>query len=290
MPSLYPPIDWTPKVAWIAGRGLRILLILVLAYLLYAALKRMAPRLCTLMVKGEEEHPEELSKRAATLSHFSVRTGAIVIFIAVSFMVLAELDINIAPVLAGVGIVGIAIGFGAQTLVKDIMTGIFILVENQYRRGDVVKVAGVSGLVEEVGLRRTVLRDLDGTVHSIPNGEIRVASNLTRGWSQVNMNITVAYKEDLDRVIGVINRVGKELAADETYAPLVLEAPHVLRVDEFQESGVAIKILGKTRPIKQWEVMGEMRRRLKKAFDEEGIEIPLPHRVIITRQSAKETD
>ncbi|MBI2906988.1 MAG: mechanosensitive ion channel family protein [Chloroflexi bacterium] len=277
-------IDWYLIAAWLLGHGLRLILIAVLALAVYAALKRAAPHMCTLIVKGEEEHPEEIAKRSATLCHFTIRIGAIAISLAAAFMALSVLELDIAPVLAGVGIVGIAVGFGAQSLVKDIMSGVFILVENQFRKGDVVKVAGVSGLVEEVGLRRTVLRDLDGTVHTIPNGEIRVASNLTRGWSQVNMNVTVAYKEDLDRVIEVIDRVGRELATDKEYAPLVLEAPHVLRVDEFQESGIAIKVLGKTRPIKQWEVMGELRRRLKKAFDEEGIEIPFPHRVVIKRE------
>jgi small-conductance mechanosensitive channel len=169
------------------------------------------------------------------------------------------------------------------------VSGFFILMENQYGIDDVVTVAGVSGQVQEVNLRRTVLRDLDGTLHSVPNGEIRVASNLTRAWSRVNLNVSVAYGEDLDKVIDVINRVGKALAEDADFAPLIITAPQVLRVDGFGESGVEIKILGDTKPIRQWDVMGELRKRLKKAFDEEGIEIPFPHRVIVTR-GAKATD
>src|SRR4030043_525458 len=163
-------------------------------------------------------------------------------------MLLSEVGIYIAPVLAGVGIIGLAIGFGAQSLVKDIISGLFILIENQYRKGDVVKIADVSGLVEDINLRRTVLRDLDGIVHVVPNGEIRVASNLTKEWSRVNLNISVAYGEDLDRVITVINRVGQELTNDPQWAPLIIKAPQVLRVDKLGDSGIEIKILGEPQP------------------------------------------
>ena len=203
--------------------------------------------------------------------------------------ILPELGVNIGALLAGAGLVGLAVGFGAQSLVKDVIAGMFILVENQYGKGDVVNLAGVGGVVEDVNLRRTVLRDLEGAVHTIPNGEITVASNLTRQWTRVNMNVSVAYGEDLDRVIAVINRVGEELAQDPDFGPLILGAPRVLRVDGFGDSGIEIKILGVTRPIQQWAVMGELRRRLKRAFDEEGIEIPFPHQVLVTR-GTKATD
>jgi small conductance mechanosensitive channel len=192
-------------------------------------------------------------------------------------MILSELQIDIAPILAGAGVVGIAIGFGAQSLVKDLVAGLFIIIENQYRVGDVVRIADVAGIVESINLIKTVLRDLDGVVHIVLNGEIRVASNFTKDWSRVNLNVSVAYGEDLDHVISVINRVGKELAEDPEWAPLILKAPQVLRVDNLGDSGVEIKILGDTKPIRQWDVMGELRRRLKNAFDKEGIEIPWPH-------------
>jgi small conductance mechanosensitive channel len=201
----------------------------------------------------------------------------VIVILVFAFMLLSELGINIAPILAGVGIVGIAIGFGAQSLVKDIIAGLFILIENQYRKGDVVKIADVSGLVEDISLRRTVLRDMDGVVHVVPNGEIRVASNLTKEWSRVNMNISVAYNTDLSHAIAVISRVGEELAKDPQWAPFILTPPKALRIDNLGDSGIEIKILGDTKPIKQWDVMGELRLRLKKAFDEEGIEIPWPH-------------
>jgi len=206
-----------------------------------------------------------------------VSTGAVLIIVAAAFMILAEIGINITPVVAGFGIAGIAIGFGAQSVVKDLIAGLFILLENQYSVGDVVRIADISGLVEEINLRRTILRDLDGVVHVVPNGEIRVASNFTQEWSRVNMNVSVGYGEDLDHVIEVLNRIGKEMAAEPYWGELIIGAPQVLRVDAFEDSGIAIKILGETKPIRQWDVMGELRRRIKKVFDEEGIEIPWPH-------------
>ncbi|MBI4301296.1 MAG: mechanosensitive ion channel family protein [Chloroflexi bacterium] len=269
----------------VVSQGLRIALIIGLAFISYLIIHRAVPKLIrTALFRGQGERlEEEVAKRADTLSHVLVRTGAVAIIIMIVFMVLAELGINITPILAGAGIAGIALGLGAQSLVKDIITGFFIIIENQYGKGDVVRVAGIAGLVEDINLRRTVLRDLDGIVHSIPNGEITTSSNFTRDWSRVNLNIPIAYKEDIDHVIQVLNRVGEELAKDEVFGLLITEPPQVLRVDNFAESSIEIKMLGTTKPIRQWDVMGELRKRIKKAFDEEGIEIPYPHRVVIDR-------
>ena len=206
-----------------------------------------------------------------------VGTAQIVVLLMAVFMMLSELKINIAPILAGVGVAGIAIGFGAQSVVKDVVNGLFIVFENQYRVGDWAKIAGVDGLVEDINLRRTVLRDFDGIIHTVPNGEIRVASNLTKEWSRVNMNVSVAYSEDLDHVISVINRVGKEMSEDSEWAPSFLTPPQALGVDKLGDSGIEIKILGETKPMQPWATMRELRLRLKKAFDKEGIEIPWPH-------------
>jgi small-conductance mechanosensitive channel len=276
---------------WLLTSGLRILIILVVLYVIYFAIIHIVPRGIRRGVAQQmEDKPEvEIEKRVHTLSAVVVATARVVLLFAAVFMILPEVGINIAPVLAGAGIAGLAIGFGAQSLVRDTISGVFVLAENQYGVGDIVSLAGVTGLVEDVNLRRTVLRDLDGTVHSIPNGEITTASNLTREWARVNMNVGVAYGEDIDKVREVINRVGQELAADKEFGPLVTEAPHFERVDGFGDSGIEIKILGVTRPIQQWTVMGELRRRLKRAFDEEGIEIPFPHRVLVTH-GAKATD
>jgi len=216
-------------------------------------------------------------KRGDTLVGVFMGLGKIIIVVIVAFMILGELNINIAPILAGLGIVGIAVGFGAQYLIRDLIAGVFILLENQYRVGDVAKVVDIAGLVEEVHLRKTVLRDLDGIVHHVPNGEIRVASNYTRRFSRVNLDVSVAYSTDLDHAISVINRVGQELAEDEQWKERIIKPPQVLRVNKFGDSGIDIKILGDVQPIEQWAVMGELRLRLKKAFDEAEIEIPWPH-------------
>jgi small-conductance mechanosensitive channel len=284
-------IDWDRVTDWVLTHGLRILLILALAFVADLVLRLTVPRVIrpvvTRQMAGKPE--EEIEQRSHTLVAVLRGAGRFVIVVWALFTILPEAGINVTPILASVGIAGIALGFGAQSLVKDVISGLFILIENQYSKGDVVTVAGISGLVEEVGLRRTVLRDLDGIVHHVPNGEIAVASNLTQEWSRVNLNVSVAYGEDLDKVFEVINRVGNEMAADAEFGPLIIKAPQVLRVDAFEDSGIAIKILGDTEPIRQWDVMGELRKRLKKAFDEEGIEIPFPHMTLVTR-GAKATD
>jgi small conductance mechanosensitive channel len=199
-----------------------------------------------------------------------------------------ELGQNITPLLASAGVVGVALALGAQTMVKDFLAGMFILLEDQYNVGDTVKIAGIAGAVEEVNLRRTVLRDLDGIVHTIPNSTVTTASNYTRDLARVNLDVPVAYGEDLDNVFNVINRVGKELAADPYFSKLIKTPPQVLRVQKFADSGIEIRILGDVRPSMQWEVTGELRKRLKKAFDEEGIEIPWPHVKVFQGENKKE--
>ena len=203
--------------------------------------------------------------------------GKALIIITITFMVLSEIDIPIGPILAGFGIAGLGVSFGGQYLIRDLIAGIFIIWENQYRVGDVVRVADIAGYVEQITLRKTVLRDLAGIVHHVPNGEIKVASNFTRLFSRVNLNISVAYDTDLDHAIKVLNRVGQELAADENWKARIIKTPQVLRVDNLGDSGIDIKILGDVKPLEQWNVMGELRLRLKKAFDAENIEIPWPH-------------
>ena len=272
-------MDWTPILNWLLEHGGHILLIVALSLALYYLLRHFVPimvrRTVSRTMKGKPK--TAIKKRGDTLSTMFINTGIVGIAVIAIFTIVAELGINVTPALAGLGIAGIGVGFGAQSLVKDIFNGVFILLENQYGLGDVVRVAGVAGLVEEVTLRRTVLRDLDGIVHSIPNSEIGVASNYTKEWSRVNVNISVGYGEDLNRVIAVINKVGKQMAEDPQWGPLILKSPQVLRVDDFGDSGIAIKILGDTKPLSQWDVMGELRLRLKEAFDKEGIEIPWPH-------------
>jgi small conductance mechanosensitive channel len=284
MRNVFSDVNWDRWVETLWTHGLRILLIAAAVYIGLRLLRRaVEPALRAAISRQMEEQPDvEVEKRLETLSQVVHRSATVLALLLAAMMILPELGINIGALLAAAGLAGLAIGFGAQSLVKDVISGLFILVENQYAKGDVVNLAGVGGLVEEVNLRRTVLRDLDGAVHSIPNGEITVASNLTRSKSRVNLVIGVAYGEDLDRVFSVINRVGQELAADPAWRDDVIEAPKALGVEEFADSAVEIRILGETQPIRQWDVMRELRYRLKKAFDQEGIEIPFPHRTLVT--------
>lgn len=271
-------IDWTPIIDWLLQHGIRILIILVIGVALWFALKKLLPPLLRRsIIKTKGESKEGIKKRTDTLTSVLMGLSKILIAIIVVFMILAEVDVPIGPALAGLGVAGIAVGFGAQYLIRDLIAGFFVILENQYRVGDVARIADIAGLVEEINLRKTVLRDLDGIVHHIPNGEIRVASNYTRHFARVNLNVSVAYGTNLDHAINVLNRVGQELAADENWSPLIKSAPQVLRVDNLGDSGIDIKVLGDVKPLQQWAVTGELRKRIKKAFDDEGIEIPWPH-------------
>ncbi|MFC2033051.1 mechanosensitive ion channel family protein [Chloroflexota bacterium] len=271
----------TPQTVeeWFLEHGTSILIILVLGIFFWYMLKKFLPlSLARVMKKPSRgESREGMKRRKDTLVGVFMGLGKVIIALSVIFMVLSELAVPIGPMLAGLGVVGIAVGFGAQYLIRDLIAGTFILIENQYRVGDVAKVADIWGLVEEVNLRKTVLRDLDGAVHHVPNGEIRVASNYSRHFARVNLNISVAYGTDLDFAIGVINRVCHEMAEAEEWSKAIKLVPQVLRVDKLGDSGIDIKILGEVKPLEQWRVTGELRLRLKKAFDAEGIEIPWPH-------------
>jgi len=288
LPYLITGADFTD---WLTGDGIRIAAIVGVAVAIDFALHRMIPRALRLTVERQMKHrdEEEIQQRVDTLASVFTAAGRVIIVLVTLLTLMPLAGISIGPLLAGVGILGLAVGFGAQSLVKDVISGLFILLDNQYSKGDVVSVGGVTGLVEDVGLRRTVLRDLDGIVHYIPNGEIGVASNFTQEYSRINLNVGVSYSEDLDHVMQVIDRVGEEMAADPKWGSSIITPPKSLRVDNLGDSGIDIKVVGDTKPIKQWEVMGELRKRLKKAFDDEGIEIPYPHRVIVTR-GAKATD
>jgi len=189
---------------------------------------------------------------------------------------------------AGLGVVGIAVGFGAQSLVRDYLNGALILIENQYSKGDVVSIAGVSGAVEDFSLRRTTLRDLDGIVHTVPNGEIKVASNRTRTWARINQNVTVAFGTDIDKAIEVVEELGKTMAADPIWKRRILEPPRVERVESIDERGVTLKILGTVRASEQWAAGGEFRKLLLEAFAKNGIRLPRPPQVFVAQSEATE--
>jgi small conductance mechanosensitive channel len=204
--------------------------------------------------------PERV-KRVETIAHLVVSVAGVLILVIVVLMGLSQVGIDIGPAIAGLGVAGIAISLGTQTFVRDLVAGVFILAENQFSRGDIVRVAGAEGVVEDFGLRRTVVRDLDGIVHHVPNGQITVASNLTRVWARVNLDVAVARDADLDRASAILDEIGATMAADPEWSDRILEAPAVLRIEAIGESAVTYKVLGMVRAAEQWAVAGEFRRR-----------------------------
>ncbi len=254
---------------------LHIIVILILTWLALRLAKRFSAGLIRLIIRKKED--EEFQKRTTTLGNI-VRYALISIIVAISgITVLREVGINIGPILATAGIGGLAIGFGAQSLVKDVISGFFILMEDQIRVGDVVEIGGKSGSVEKISLKTTVLRDLAGNVHYVPNGQISVVTNMTKEYSRYVFEIGVAYKEDVDEVMEIIKKIDEEMRHDPEFKDDILEPIEVLGVDQFADSAVIIKARTTTLPIKQWRVAREFNRRIKKRFDELKIEIPFPH-------------
>ena len=230
-------------------------------------------------VDSDENHMEK-EKRANTL--IGIMRGVIIVALWTVFIMifLKELGIDIAPILAGAGIVGLAVGFGAQELVRDAISGFFLLLENRVRAGDVAIVNGTGGLVEHINLRTITLRDLSGVVHTFQNGKINTLANMTKDWSAMVFDIGVAYKENVDQVIAIIKEVGDGLQADSEFKEKFLDPIEIFGLDKFGDSAVVIKARIKTVPSAQWMIGREFNRRLKESFDARGIEIPFPHRTI----------
>jgi len=262
--------------------GLRIAVILLLAWIV-ATLLRRAIRLLRSRIEGRIDDREAL-KRAETLSRVFRYIVTVAISLVAGMMVLSELGVSLAPILGAAGIAGVAIGFGAQSLVKDFFSGFFILFEDQIRTGDVVRIASHSGLVEEITLRHTRLRDYDGNVHYVPNGMIDSVVNMSRGFAQAVMDIGVAYRENTDAVYAVMHETARGLRADETFGARILGDLDIAGVDKWDNSAVVIRCRFKVIALEQWSVRREYLRRLKMAFDEAGIEIPFPHLTIYAGQ------
>jgi small conductance mechanosensitive channel len=272
---------------WLTTSGPRVLLIGLGMMILLSLLKRVTKRL-RVIYEGQLPGPAQI-QRADTLTYV-IRDGArIVLVIVGSMMILSEVGVDLKPLLAAAGLGGLAIGFGAQSLVKDVISGFFILLENSIRVGDVVEVAGVGGLVEEVNLRTITLRDLAGNVHVVPNGTVDKVKNMSMEYSYYLFDISVAYREDVDEVMTVLKQIAGALQADPEYTKAILEPLEMLGVDQFADSGVVIKCRIKTQPLQQWRVGREMNRRIKKTFDARGIEIPFPHRTIYWGESKQGT-
>ncbi len=232
---------------------------------------------------AQELSAVEIKKRMDTLDGLAIHVIRFFIIVIAVLMVMGRIGLDIGPAVAGLGVVGIALGFGAQALVRDYLNGALVLIENQYGVGDIVRLAGVSGVVEDFTMRRTTLRDIDGIVHTVPNGEIRVASNMTRVWARINEDVLVAYGTDIDRAIEVVDAIGREMAADPAWARIILEPPRVERIETLGDSGVTLKVLGSVRAPERWSAGGEFRKRLLVALAANDIEIPFPHRVIVNR-------
>ncbi len=272
---------------WLTTSGIKVLGILIALVILFQMSKWIVGYLEKFVPEKDSLQAAEAKKRANTLGNILRHALLLVISFIAILMILGELGIQLGPLLATAGIGALAIGFGAQSLVKDVISGFFIILENQYRIGDVIEVAGVSGLVESVSLRRTVLRDLEGKVHTIPNGEIKIVSNLSKEWARSVLDVGISYREDVDQVIELLEQIGKEFGAEEPWKSAILEPLQVFGVERFGESELVIRVVVKTVPLKQWEVGRELRKRIKIRFDEKGIEIPFPHRVMISGDKEK---
>jgi len=271
-------MDWSQllqkAIEWVVTSGLRIVLIVVLTLVALRVARFGSSRLFGFSVKATDI---EFKKRMDTLSSITHHILLVAILFLAAIIILGELGVEIGPVIAAAGIVGVAIGFGAQSLVQDVISGFFMLLEDQIRVGDVIQVGDKGGVVEKITLRTVILRDLSGNVHFIRNGQIQVVTNMTKEYGRYVFDIGVAYKEDVDHVIEVVKRVDEELRGNPDFKDDILEPIEILGLDKFADSAVIIKARIKTKPIKQWAVGREFNRLLKKRFDEEGIEIPFPH-------------
>jgi small-conductance mechanosensitive channel len=265
---------------WLIHHGPRMLGIAFVMLALTWLARRSTRRLAALMARGGFRGSiEEREARAHTVVGVFENAATVLILSGGTLMLLQEAGIPIAPLLGGAAILGLAVAFGAQNLMRDFFAGFVILLENQYRINDVVKIGELSGSVERITLRMTVLRDLEGSVHFVPNGQITTVTNLTHGWSRAVFDISVAYQEDVDRVMALLVELGQGLRADPDYSAMILDDPAMLGVDALGETGVTIKFFLKTRPLQQWAVRRELLRRIKNRFDQLGIQIARPRRI-----------
>jgi small conductance mechanosensitive channel len=271
-----------PIIDFIREHWFQVAIILGLAFVARKITMLFIGRLVRKAIRPERfKSKHEEQQREETLSSMLSTTVRVIIWLIAGMMLLSEFNIDIAPLIAGAGIIGVALGFGAQSMVKDFLAGIFIVTENQYRVGDVVQInKEIDGVVERITMRETVLRDLDGMVHHIPNGNIDFATNMTMEYANINLNVGVSYSSDIEKVEKIINEVGESLANDEKWKERIIEPPQFLRVDKFADSAIIVKIMGKTVPMEQWAITGELRKRLKVAFDKNSIEIPFPQMTI----------
>lgn len=262
---------------WIEKDGVAVSFIILGAALLYFFGSKIVALLVKQLVKGKErgQPRKDIEKRQQTLGSLSISIWRIVVVAVAVVSIFKTLfpAIDLSPLFAGAGIIGIAVAFGSQAIVKDFLTGLFIVSENQYRVGDVVEINGAEGKVEHLGTRSTIIRDADGSVHYIPNGSIAHVVNKTMGYSRVNFTLSLASGADLDKAISTINQVGDTLAAEDSWKKKIIDAPQFYAIDNFTASAVAVTIVGKVQPSDQWRVTAEMRRRLLEEFEKNNIPV-----------------
>lgn len=274
-------IDWSELLVWnVLARNLALIaVVLLVAFISYRLIKLVVKRIVAHEVEAEDPIVKRLREQRAQTLGSLLQNVALVVIITLTGLTILSTFMPIGPLLAGVSVVGLAVSFGAQSLVKDVITGTFILLEGQFGIGDVVRIGDTAGQVEKLTLRTTSLRDFEGTVHIIPNGEITKVSNLTKTWSRAVVDVAIDYRQDIDRALDVLRRLGAEFNQDPDWVPLLLAEPEVLGVHNLGEMGVQIRLQVKTLPLKQWDVARELRHRIRKRFDEEAIAIPLPPHV-----------
>jgi small conductance mechanosensitive channel len=277
MERLLHEIDLVNISAWNPGLVtlLRVLLIAVAAWIALGVTQHLIRLFRERLTRRMEDR--EQAKRAETLGRVFRYIASVVILVLAATLILSELGIAVAPILGAAGVIGLAVGFGAQSLVKDYFAGFFILLENQMRQGDVVDIAGKAGLIEEITLRYVRLRDYDGNVHIVSNGLITTVTNMSRGFAQSVVDVGVAYREDTDVAVGVMRETGAEMRADPVFGAKILDDLEIAGVERWDDSAVILRCRFKVQPLEQWNVRREFLRRLKKAFDAQGIEIPFPH-------------
>ena len=273
-----PDFNFNFELSTIVTGAVQVLIIVAVTWILLWLVKKAVRKLINARIPQiREESEEQLSSRAETLASVVNRVISFITWFIAFMMILTVFGINVAPIIAAIGLAGLAVGFAAQNIIRDYFHGFFIIMEDWFRVGEVATCSGQTGVIESMGLRLTVLRDLNGTMHVIPNSKIDQTSNMAREWARINLDISVGYNENLDRVFQVVNDVCTKFKEDSEWSEHMLTTPEVVRVNNLGDSGIEIKVMGDTKPMQQWALMGELRKRIKERFDEEGIEIPWPH-------------
>ena len=274
-------MDTELLLEWLSQSGLRILLILIFAFIAYRLLGLLTQYLSRRIQELDDIEDSELDKRTETIFRVVNSTGLVLIVGSALLMILTELSVPVTPLLASVGFLGLALGLGAQTLVQDVISGLFILLENQYMVGDTVQIGSLSGSVEEMTLRATMVRDVAGGLHIVPNGEIRIVTNKSRQWSRALVDVGIPYEADVEGALQTLNEIGDALSQDEEYGPLLLEHPVVTGVEGLDDWAIRLRIMVKTQPDQHWIVQRHLRRQIYHVFEEKGIVLASPRQEVV---------